>query len=239
MPIINVIWSDGKNALWSSGNNAVWQDQVSSKACNVFDVRSSSSSRNVNVLSSFVDKGWMIYARDVATGDETQLGFIQSGYTTLGASLADGLYDVEARPWGNYWNDCRVARVLRVEISGGSVVASAPVPVRRLWAEDLTKRGRDIYWNWAETFGASDPHDFALWFSDTSPVDTSGTPDKVQAAKGAGVCHMYRYAQAAAKYVAVCARDSSENKGEVSELFLDYPAGSISGPDIQWGIANE
>jgi len=205
----------------------------------VFDIASTVQSRDVSVSNAFVDKGWMLYARDVSTGTITQLGFIQSGYTTLAASVSDGIYDVEARPWGNYWDDCRTARVLRVEISGGDVVAPIPVPVRRLWAEDLTKRGRDIYWNWVETYGASDPHDFALWFSDTSPVSTSGTPDATQDAKGAGVCHMYRYAQAEAKYVAVCARDSSENKGEVSELLLDYPGGAISGPDIQWGMSNE
>jgi len=237
--IINATWSNGDNATWSNGDNVAWVIYTSNKTISIYDINDTRSNKTVETHNVFVSDGWMIYARDVATGTITELGFIESGETTLSASLADGTYDIEARPNGNYWDDCRVAKVMRVTVSGGAVSAEAPVPVSNLAAKDLKKYGRDITWTWFSTFGASDPHDFAIWISDTSPVVTSGDPDYTMIAGVAGRVHLFRYAQVAAKYVAVCARDSSGNKGAVSELTLDYPSGSISGPDVQWGVPSE
>ena len=180
--------------------------------------------------------GWQIYARNIATGTVTNLGWTDEGNLTLsGVALADATYDIEARPYGNYWHDARSAVRMRVVISGGDVAAAVPPPVRNLRARPFSAWGRDILWTWWEDFNTTTPADFALWFADASPVDTSGDPDAVREARAAGQTHLHRYAQTAAKVVAICARDSSEVKGPVSELVLSYPSGTIAGPASQWG----
>ena len=237
--IVNATWSNGDNATWSNGDNLAWKIYTSNKTIAVYDINDTRSNKTVETHNVFVSDGWMLYARNASTGVITELGFVESGSTILVASLADGTYDIEARPNGNYWDDCRTAKIMRVVISGGTVAAEAPVPVSNLTAKDLKKYGRDITWTWFDTFGASDPHNFGIWLSDTSPVVTTGEPDYTAVAGSAGLVYLLRYGQTAAKYIAVCARDSSGNKGAVSELYLSYPSGAISGPDIQWGVANE
>lgn len=208
-----------------------------SKTLSRFNIRLSQNSKSLSSSFSLIADGWNLVARNVGTGVFTVLGFIPAGSTTLnGIALANGTYDIEARPWGNFWRDCQSALVLRVEIAAGEIVAAIPPAVRSLRANTLTGRGRDILWTYFSDFGTVTPVDFGLWFGPTTPVDTSGAPDATLTARAAGATHLYRRAQVAAEYVAVAARDAVPVKGPVSELLLTFPAGAITSPSPQWAV---
>lgn len=186
--------------------------------------------------NAFVKPGFMIYARDVDSDVVTQLGFINEGDTELtGVSLSTGTYDIEARPWGWFWPDCRSSKFLRVIISGGGILNAIPEAIVNLRANPYSDWGRDILWTWHDSFRPADPTHFGLWFSVTSPVSTAGAPDvEITTIKPAGDLHMYRYAQTEAIYIAMRAKDNILWNGPVSEIFLDFPSGSINSPDPQW-----
>jgi len=206
----------------------------------LYDARGPRGAHSASLLSAYTRPGWALWATDIATDLVTFLGFIDEGSTTLPAvALADGTYNIEARPWRWLWRDCRSATYMRVTISGGAIVAEVPPPVEDLRAADLTGWGRDISWTWLALWGTVTPVDFGLWFSASTPVNTAGAPDATLTARTAGANHMYRYAQPAARYVAVAARDATPTKGPVSEIYLDYPSGSISAPERQWATGSD
>lgn len=190
---------------------------------------------------AFARAGWALYATDTATDTTTYLGFVKDDDSPLalsGVSLADGTWDIEARPWGNFWRDTRSATRLRVVISGGEILSGTnDLPeVTQLRAGDISQWGRTISWTWQDGYRVTTPTDFALWFAAASPVDTSGEPDITITARPADRNHTYRYNQTAAAVVAIAARDSSENKGTVSELALDWISGTLTDPDPQWAV---
>lgn len=207
---------------------------VAGRSLSALAARARRAAAAAAVSGSLQKSGYAVWAKNVDTGAWSELGFIAAGGTILsGVSLADGTYDLEARPWGWYWRECRDARRLRVTISGGAIAADLPPAVQNLRAGDLTALGRRLYWTWAAGYGVSTPTHFRLWFSASSPVDTSGDPDAAVAAQAAGYDCVYRYDQDAAGYVAVRAWDGTDH-GPAAELALDYPSGSIAGPDRQW-----
>ena len=205
----------------------------------VFDINGNRKTKGSIALSNvFVADGFFIFAREITTGAINKLGFLHTGNdesTLAGINLADGEYDIEARPSGNYWDRCRNAKLMRVLIVDGEIVVRV-APVLNLSADLYSALGRNIHWSWQTTFGATDPYDFGIWFSATTLVDTSGAPDFTIVAQESGVIHSIIYPQTELTYVAVCGRDNNQNNGPVSQITLDYPAGIISGPDVQWAV---
>ncbi len=202
-----------------------------------FGIRGKSVSKTISLSNSFFQDGFKLVARNIVTGIFTELGFIPEGSTTLnGIALADGTYDIEARPSGNYWDDVRSTLFLRVEIVTGEIVAAKPPAVRNLRFLNLTDFGRDILWTYQNDFGTVEPVDFGIWFSATSPVNTAGAPDLTITARDPGSTHLRRRTQVATEFVAVAARDASEVQGPASEILLPFPSGAITSPDRQWAV---
>ena len=181
--------------------------------------------------------GYEVYAREMASPFRLRsLGFIADGDTTLdNVTLPDGDWEIEARPCGRLWKNLRSTKTVRLTLSGGAISSSLPGIVgvsSRRW------QGRTaIMFTVPDTYD-TDVADVALWFSSSSPVDTSGDPDATVDASGAGV-YQYLYDQSELIYVALRARDSLENKGAVAEMLLPWVPASVDGPDDQYNERGE
>jgi len=184
----------------------------------------------------FTADGWHVYAVDVSTGAETYLGFIDAADSPLqitGASLTDdATYRIEARPAGRFWPECRTRRAyaLRLE-SGGAVATTSGLPVAEGLDATVGAAGTRIVWRAAASAGRTATQ-WAVWFSGSSPVDTSGAPDATldySAEREAVVTRI----QSASEYVAVAARDAGGDKGEVSELALPWDSTAPGRPQGQ------
>ena len=170
--------------------------------------------------------GFHIYVDNVFQG-------VTTDGTLAGIPLADGSHSIEIRPSGDLWEACRYPTFYEIEVASGEIVAQDLPDVVDLRADDLTGWGRDIFWIWQNDWNVETPTEFGLWFGDTSPVTISGTPDATVTAQAANRNHSYRYAQTAAKYVSVAARNAAGDNGTATELLLSYPSGSISSPTWQ------
>lgn len=130
-------------------------------------------------LHAFARAGYRLFAMNLTTGQETELGFIPSDgpLTLTDIALADGDYEIRVRSDGSYWRDARHATAFPLSIEDGEIVAPLP-PVTNL---RHTRVGDAILlsWTWHPTTGTQAPRDFAIWTSPSEPVDTTGEPDQV------------------------------------------------------------
>lgn len=168
--------------------------------------------------------------------DGSLAGFVdyENGARTLpGVALADGEHVIRIEPSRWLWQDAAYSEELRFTISAGELASKSLPAITGLSATDLVRGNRWISWTWSESFLTIAPESFGLWFSSTSPVDVSGTPNKTLTAGAANETHACRYAQSSAKYVAVAAMASGA-KGIASELLLTYPTDTITSPDNQY-----
>ena len=140
--------------------------------------RALAASRLAIRRSHWYRSGYDLTAVDVATGAETRLGFVEADQTPLqldGITLPDGTYDIVIELRGYAWRGARLARPLRVVISGGQVQAAAPPPLDNVTFE---QRGDTLLvrWTWSERFGTATPDEFAIWTDTAGPPDTNLPP---------------------------------------------------------------
>lgn len=177
---------------------------------------------------TFAPDVWEIYIDNVfyASIDKNGSGELS------GIALADGTHRIEARPSGNFWHGLFSPKALTVKISGGEIVQLLPAIINLEVSEYASIRY--LSWSWEADFGVDTPVDFAVWKSATTPVVTSGDPDVTIEAVAAGMPHRIPFSQTADLYLAVCARDTESNKGEVSEILAEYPSVTVESPEFQW-----
>ncbi|MGE4157600.1 MAG: hypothetical protein AB7F75_00720 [Planctomycetota bacterium] len=185
---------------------------------------------------AMVKTGWAIYARDAATSVETLLGFIPEDAdpkALFDVPLPDGVWEIEARPSQYFWNECRGRKIVTLvagTVGGGETTTGLPV-IQNLRREIVAFQSV-IKWKVTEEY-APGVFDFGLWFSPTSPVDTSGPPDQTVAyVAGQGDYQAVR-AQTASEYVAVAAFTATE-RGEVAELFMPWSTTAPPSPSDQY-----
>ena len=140
--------------------------------------RAMAASRLAIRHSHWYRSGYDLNAVDVATGGVTFIGFIAADQAPLqldGISLSDGVYDIVIELRGYAWEGARLARPLRVVISGGLVQAAAPPPLDNVTFE---QRGDTLLvsWTWSERFGTATPAEFAIWTDTAGPPDTNLPP---------------------------------------------------------------
>jgi hypothetical protein len=175
-------------------------------------------------LHIFATPGYRVYACNLATLVETELGFVSdAGGTISGASLADGDYEIRIRAEGYYWRDARYQTRHTVKIESGAIVT--PIPA----VEGLTyeRANAKLYLQWS--CSVSLPEDFAIWVSASNPVVTTGTPDYTVTATTLGGYQLEITDDAAIQYVAMCAR-SSPRRGPEATLTIPAPVPSIASP---------
>ena len=188
-----------------------------------------------------VKPGWAIYARDANTSAETFLGFIPeegSPKELIDVSLPDGVYEIEARPSQYFWNECRGRKVVTLvagTVGGGTTTTGLPV-IQNL-RRDIVQGVSRIKWKVTEEY-APGAFEFGLWFSPTSPVDTSGPPDQtVSYFAGVGDYQASRQ-QTDSEYVAVAAFTDTE-VGPVAELYLPWSTIAPDSPADQFAYRSE
>lgn len=176
--------------------------------------------------------GYQLYAKDLATGVVTALGFIPANgpLELTGVALADGDYEVEVRLQGYFWKDTRCVQRYPLRISGGEIFT--PLPSVRNLAYYYNETDTRLSWTWATEVGTQTPTDFAIWTSLTDPVDTSGAPDYTVAASSPGDFSV-NIAQAAALYVAVAARNGADI-GPIALLTVPAPPAALDSPANQF-----
>lgn len=173
---------------------------------------------------ALVRPGWALYARETSTSTETFLGFIPAESAVreiVDVPLPDGVYEIEVRPSEFYWEEARGRKVVTlIAGSGGGEPPVTGLPAIQNLRHELVGFTSVIHWNIAAE-QAPDDFQFGVWFSTTSPVDTSGTPDQVvPATQGVGA-YQITHQQSAAEFVAVAAYTATE-MGAVAEIALPW-----------------
>jgi len=186
---------------------------------------------------SLVPRGWTFYARNADTGEAVRLGFIPAEADPKGLAdvpLADGVWEIEARPSQWFWSECRGRRIVTLiagEVgSGGEPLQGLPA-IQNLRREIVDFQSV-IKWKVAAEYEPG-AFRFGLWFGPASPVDTSVAPDQVVPyCSGQGDYQATRM-QTGAEYVAVAAFTDTET-GPVSELYLPWDIVAPATPPDQF-----
>ena len=190
-------------------------------------------------LHAFARSGYRLFALNLASGEETSLGFIpaEGPLTLTGVELEDGDYEIRVRADGCYWRDARYAKVFPLSVAGGEMVAPLPAVTGLTYARLSAGQAGGtaslmVSWNWLAGGGTQAPEDFALWISPIQPVDTSGAPDETVAAPAPGGYSVTIPDEAEAFFVAVCARRGLRT-GPLATIPLPAPETDIASPDNQ------
>ena len=174
--------------------------------------------------NAYTQTGWRIIARNTATEQTAELGFIPADVPEKkleNTPLADGVYEIEAKPSDLFWRDCRSRKLLTLKVGdGGTEVTGLPV-IQNLRREISQLNFQPVLkWNIVAEYAPADMR-FAIWLSDTTPVDTSVQPDiTVNYFDGQGE-YQTTYTQTVDCYGAVVAITDTE-VGQVSEIHLPW-----------------
>lgn len=202
-----------------------------------FTARSLAGAVNRIRHNAYVLPGWNLVARNAETDELVSLGFIAADadpMTLEDVTLADGVWEIEARPAEWFWDSCRGRKVVTL-IAGEEDEEEEPLqglPAIQNLHREIISFQSVIKWKVGTEYEPQS-FKFGLWFSPTSPVDTSGDPD-VETSYFSGIGdYEYTHAQAAAEYVAVAAF-TDEAVGLVAEIELPWEAVAPTSPTNQF-----
>jgi len=196
----------------------------------VFDAHGNNRIAIPSRHAALTRSGWSLHARDTATGQVTDLGFIDADALNpeepkelTDIPLPDGIYEIEVRPHALLWPNTRSRPVITLTAggsSGGGGDTGTGLPV----IQDLHRTVEDsfsvIRWRVAEEADHAGLA-FGVWFDTTLPVDTSRPPDRLVAYYPQIGSYRTSYAHTADAAVAVAAIVGTE-RGEVAELTLPW-----------------
>jgi len=191
---------------------------------NAHSIRHLQDQLNPDSNNAYTQTGWRIIARNTATEQTEELGFIPAVTPEKkleNIPLADGVYEIEARPSDLFWQDCHCRKLLTLKVGdGGTEVTGLPV-IQNLRREISPLNFQPVLkWNIAAEYAPADMR-FAIWFSETTPVDTSGEPDiTINYFDGQGE-YQTAYTQTEECYVAVAAITDTE-VGQIAEIHLPW-----------------
>ena len=183
---------------------------------------------------AMVVPGWHVVARNAVTGVHVTLGFVNQSDdppVLTDVSLPDGQWTLEARPSEFFWQGCLTRQVTPVIIIGGEVFASGLPFVEDLVA-DVSSGLTRITWRIAGTYDLG-TFEFGLWYSETSPVDTSGEPDDTFPYFVGESAYLTTRQQTVTEYVAVAAFTDLA-QGPVAELELPWDTTPPASPPDQY-----
>lgn len=183
-------------------------------------------------LHAFARPGLRVFALNLETDVETELGFVTSSASQYLADIAldDGVYELRVRADGHYWRDARFLSVARVTILDGEIATQLPAILNLAY---LIQAGT-VYlsWSWEIPTGTTSPAEFAIWTSATDPADVSGAPDYIIPAIAPGAVTTIIAGTLDTQYVSVRTRRDTF-LGAVSSIAIVPPDVAIDSPDNQ------
>jgi hypothetical protein len=207
---------------------------ITSRLASRFGSHALIQTRQMARANSFVKPGWSIFVRDTGTSEEAFLGFIDEDANPkelLDVPLSDGVYEIEVRPHQYFWENCRGRKITTLVVGSGSI-GSTGLPVIQDLTQEIVSFASRIKWKITEEY-APGAFQFGLWFSPSTPVDTSGPPDQIVGYSSGIGEYQYTHNQTTSEYVAVAAFTATET-GPVSELYLPWSNVVPRSPDDQF-----
>lgn len=198
-----------------------------------FSARVSRPARKASQHHALVPSGWRVYARNVSTGVETDLGFVDvdsSPAKITDAALVDGIYEIEARSSDLFWRDCRSGKRQTVVISGG-VITSQKLPVIYNLRRKILNSEPRLSWGVLREYNGSTIQ-FGIWFGVSSPVSVAGSPDATVTYFLGQAEYQYKYTQSTNRYVAVAAMSATET-GPETEIEITWSTAAPDSPPNQ------
>lgn len=213
--------------------------QIAANKPSCCDILSRQISTNAPVINnSFVNPGWSIHAKNVDTDQMLDLGFISIATPPderkiEDVPLAKGVWEIEVRLHQWYWADCRWRKITTLVVSDEIIEQDSFSVIHNL-RHSVEHYRAVLRW---EVVDERNPkyHHFAIWLSNTTPVDTENTPAEILLHVPATGTYKYDYAQAQPIYAAVATikSDGSEH-GPVSEIYCPWSlVAPISPPNQQ------
>jgi len=173
-------------------------------------------------------------ARETTMSVEAYLGWIDADASPRKLTdipMLDGIYEIEIRSSKYFWQACRGRRVVTMIIAAGRSWTGLPA-IQDL-ASSVALGVTTITWKVGEEQQGS--FQFGLWYSPTSPVDTSEPPDQVVAhCPEIGDYQAARH-QVTSEFVAVASIVGVE-LGKVSEVFLYWDTQALANPPNQLAL---
>lgn len=165
-------------------------------------------------------KGYEIFANGVL------IGYFPEGTFTLNdLVLADGDYDIEVRPLGNFYRNTFVRQTFRINCDAGGAGVIEIFPLIYDLVSVINQAKTNIGWTILPQINASTAK-IGLWFGVSSGIVITGTPD-VSINVGALLQFKYAFKQVTSQWVAVAFYEGAA-RGASSELELIW---SVVVPD--------
>ena|GEM_PF-1869595 len=184
---------------------------------------------------AFIPAGWRLIARNPATGEDLDLGFVPanpdgSGGAVVDVALPDGDWQIEPRPAEWFWTDCMGRASTSVSIRDGRILHAGLPAILNLRGEILNQR-RVVRWEIAAEL-LPQAFQFGIWAGAASPVDTTHQPlAAVPFAAGRG-SYLYAFTQAAPLHLVVAAMAAGD-RGPEAGIFLDWRTAAPASPANQ------
>lgn len=172
---------------------------------------------------ALVRPGWKILAKNIATNELFELGFIaadEENSALENVLLPDGDYEIQVLTSSLFWKDTmnNETRTISIRLDGGS----SPLPTIYNLRSTISQGETTILWS-ANKSKVSDCV-FGVWYSSSSPVATVGPPSETVWYSSEMTEYQTSIRQNAPCYAAVSAiRTGNEPEmGKIHEIYLDW-----------------
>jgi len=181
---------------------------------------------------AFVRPGWRVLARNIATDESHDLGFIDADNSERSLSnilLPDGEYEISVLTSSLFWKDCSAQTIRTISVRPNTPVSPLPLVynLRSSVGEGMTTI------RWSANHSEVTDCVFGVWYVPDSPVDVTRPPDDTVWYSNTMTEYQTSFQQNAPAYVAVApirTGDQSEI-GIVKELYLDWNNTPPRAPD--------
>jgi len=172
---------------------------------------------------AFVRPGWRVLARNIATDESHDLGFIDADMPERSLAnilLPDGEYEISVLTSSLFWQDCSDQTVRTISVRPNTPVSPLPLVynLRSSVGEGMTTI------RWSANHSEVTDCVFGVWYAPDSPVDVTRPPNDTVWYSNTMTEYQTSFQQNAPAYVAVApirTGDQSE-VGIVKELYLDW-----------------
>mgnify|MGYP006921380287 CR=1 FL=1 len=170
-------------------------------------------------------KGYEIFANGVL------IGFMAEGVTTLtDIPLADGDYEIVAKPLGNFYRHVEVNQMLRINCDSGGSGVSELFPLIYDLLTVINSARTYLSWSIIPQV-TSNSTKIGLWFGASSGIVITGAPD-VSFSIGEYLTFKYSFKQSIAQWAAVACYDGA-NRGTKTEIELPWSTTLPDAPEFQ------